>query len=111
MIIAILLLLLGLFGIIPMYAAAPLALGSLAIGIVGGFQLTRKLRAIRPANGLDAMVGEVAPAVTNIGPDGTVRYKNELWNARTSGPTIQSGETVRIVGAKGLRLIVERSDA
>jgi membrane-bound serine protease (ClpP class) len=40
-------------------------------------------------------------------PDGQVRLNGEIWDARCTGGAAE-GETVRVVGRRGLTLLVER---
>jgi membrane protein implicated in regulation of membrane protease activity len=113
MFIAIVILLLALIGLLPPQFALPLALASLIVGAIGFYSMQRRVSRIPIENGREAMVGSIAPAITNIAGDGQIRYGSEIWSARTRHGTIAKGEAVRIVSFEGLRAIVVplRSDA
>ena len=66
----------------------------------------RFLRRYRLRMGPETLVGTNATVVTECTPDGRVRVRGELWNARSSGPA-RRGETVRIAAIDGLTLEVE----
>lgn len=88
----------------------PLAL-SLYLGVLGlsGVVMLLTVQSIkqRPASGIEGMMGDVAEVVETIGRRGRVRHHSELWFATAREP-IAAGEKVRIVGNKGLCLLVER---
>jgi membrane-bound serine protease (ClpP class) len=58
------------------------------------------------------MVGETGRATASLDPDGMVRVRHALWQARTNRATpIAAGEPVRVVGVEGLVLQVEPARA
>ncbi len=58
--------------------------------------------------GREWMIGEMGVAVTDITPDGIIRFREAQWRARVNRLTpIESGETARIVGIEGVILEVE----
>ena len=62
-----------------------------------------------PAVGLETIIGAAATAVTALRPEGQVRVRGELWQARcTAGADV--GAAVRVVGVDGLTLLVEHAD-
>ena len=61
----------------------------------------------RHASGMESTVGQSATAHTRIATSGTVRFRGELWNARTSGAPIGAGQQVWISATDGLTLIVQ----
>lgn len=65
-----------------------------------------KARMTRPQTGREGFTGDTASAFTDLAPCGTVLYKGEIWQARSSRE-VQAGETVRITGIEGLELKVE----
>ena len=83
-------------------------LGGLAIEmgeLTWGLRLARKWR---PATGAEAMIGEEAEVTSACRPDGQVRIKGELWQARCeAGANV--GETVRVDRLDGLTLVVSPS--
>ena len=46
-------------------------------------------------------------AIVELGPRGQVRVGHERWSAESAGGAIPAGSSVRVVGWRGLRLIVE----
>jgi membrane-bound serine protease (ClpP class) len=68
-----------------------------------------KAQAQAPVTGAEGMIGELAHAITSIdaGGVGRVQTQGEIWTA-TAPTTVAAGETVRVVGIKGLLLTVER---
>ena len=72
------------------------------------------LRAVReartlPAPGVaaDEVVGAEGVALGELGPRGQVRVGHEQWSAEAAAGAIPAGSGVRVVGRRGLRLIVE----
>jgi membrane-bound serine protease (ClpP class) len=66
----------------------------------------RRLPAAAPA-GMDALVGQVGVALGPLAPRGEVRVAHERWSAEAARGAIPAGTAVRVVGRKGLKLIVE----
>ncbi len=60
----------------------------------------------RPLLGPESMVGTLGTARTDIAPEGQVEVMGARWRARTRGPAIAQGSTVRISSTSGLMLIV-----
>jgi membrane-bound serine protease (ClpP class) len=60
-----------------------------------------------PAAGMDELVGAEGVAIVELGPRGEVRVGHERWSAEAAGGAIPAGSSVRVVGRRGLRLIVE----
>jgi len=59
--------------------------------------------------GKEEMVGEVGKVVQELNPEGMVKIHGELWKAESrKGEPIKPGEKVRVVGMRGLTLVVER---
>jgi membrane protein implicated in regulation of membrane protease activity len=69
----------------------------------------RFLRRYRLRVGPETMVGETAEVITPCAPDGRVRLRGEIWQARCSAP-VPVGATVRVVRLDGLTLEVEPSE-
>ena len=59
--------------------------------------------------GLPTMVGTKGKVVSPLAPKGVVRIKGELWEATSSGESIDVGEEIIVVGQDGLSLTVLRS--
>lgn len=58
---------------------------------------------------VEDLIGHVGEVQREINPRGYVRLRGELWRAESEGgEPLAAGETVRVVGAQGLNLIVRR---
>jgi membrane-bound serine protease (ClpP class) len=70
-------------------------------------QAVREARAL-PTTGpdMDQLVGAEGVALGELGPRGEVRVGHERWSAEAAGGAIPAGSGVRVVGRRGLRLIV-----
>ena len=62
----------------------------------------------KPMVGLPAMVGSRGKVVSPLAPDGLIRIKGELWEAKSTGRRINTGEEVAVVEQDGLKLIVRK---
>ena len=82
---------------------AALAAFAVTTYLMGSRALKRK-----PVVGLTDMVGARGRVVSALVPEGTVRIKGELWEARAGGRKIKAGTDVVVVGQEGLKLIVRR---
>ena len=71
---------------------------------IGSRALRRK-----PVIGLPGMLGSKGKVASPLAPEGFVRIKGELWEAKSAGEEIDTGEKVTVVGQDGLRLIVRKS--
>jgi membrane protein implicated in regulation of membrane protease activity len=100
---------LALFFFVPWYWALPIYLLVSVISILIAWESWRAIR-LPAASGRDALIGQTAVALTEIGPTGQVRLRGEIWSARTRGEDpIAAGERVQIVGVEGLIVVVERA--
>jgi len=62
---------------------------------------------MRPAHDLEALIGAIGEAETEISDEGSVQVAGELWSAK-SQQSISEGSQVRVVGREGFFLIVEQ---
>ncbi|HKR65933.1 MAG TPA: nodulation protein NfeD [Thermoanaerobaculia bacterium] len=85
---------------------------SIPIGVIAVFLMTLVMRARnqRVATGVEAMIGKVGVARTQVGPDGKVFVHGELWNA-SARTEIAEGSRVRVRGVEGLRVLVEPAES
>ena len=79
--------------------------------LTGGFfwVVTRKVleaEQTRPSHDLEALIGGIGVARTDIHEEGTVQVAGELWTAR-SDEAISEGTRIRVVGREGFILQVE----
>ena len=81
----------------------------IGILIVAGFCYYVMFQSMRTKakTGLEGMIGGEAVVIERIDREGKIRFKNEIWTATARGEKITEGKHVKIVGAKGLVLIVE----
>jgi membrane-bound ClpP family serine protease len=63
----------------------------------------------KPSHDLQALVGAVGEAKTNLHPKGSVQVNGELWSAVSHTP-IPAGAQVRVTGREGFVLEVEAVD-
>jgi membrane-bound serine protease (ClpP class) len=90
---------------LPVIGAVATVGGLVIVGIV--YIAARAIR--RPVvTGVQGMIGDTAEVLQSFTGRGRVRYRGELWNARSNGE-LHAGETARIVKVEGLTLWVERS--
>jgi membrane-bound serine protease (ClpP class) len=79
--------------------------------VLGGLPATVRSRFSTPTIGRESMVGESGQVVADVKPDGVVSVRGALWPAHTSRVTpVSAGQTVRVVGIDGPRLVVEPSE-
>ena len=67
----------------------------------------RSVRGRRHVVGAQTLIGAEATVTEPCRPDGQVRLNGELWEARCAEGA-DRGETVRVMGREGLKLLVER---
>jgi membrane-bound serine protease (ClpP class) len=77
------------------------------VSLASGVARIRKLAA---PMGTTELLGKIAVARTPLTPEGFVVVRGERWQAHAEGPSVQEGDRVRIVGAEGFRLQVEKED-
>lgn len=85
------------------------------IVLVGGFFVGIAFVAFRayrrtPKGGRDGLIGESGVVEEKIDPEGLIFAHGEYWKA-TSNEVVEEGEKVRIIGLRGLKLIVEKEKA
>ena len=69
-------------------------------------QKTLEAERARPTHDLDALVGSLGEAKTEVHMEGTVQVAGELWTARSEEP-IPDGARIRVIGREGLILDVK----
>jgi len=82
-------------------------IGIVALVELGEIALWLKLRNRRATMGAEALVGTPGRALSNLDPEGQVRVKGQIWNAR-SHERVAEGEDVVVLSIDGLRLEVAR---
>jgi membrane-bound serine protease (ClpP class) len=82
--------------------------------LVGGFLWVIATKAMEvaatpPAHDMNALIGLIGEAKTDIHKEGSVQVAGELWSAQSKDP-ISRGSKVRVVGREGFILRVESSN-
>lgn len=62
----------------------------------------------KPRIGREGMIGVSGRVIKGLNPEGQVKIKGELWNARAIENEISKGETIEVVNMKGLKLMVRQ---
>jgi membrane-bound serine protease (ClpP class) len=63
----------------------------------------------RPVSGLGSVVSDTGKVVNPLKPDGVIKIKGELWEAKSVNGHIGAGEDVVVVEQDGLKVTVIRS--
>ena len=98
-----------LFYYFPLEKALPIYIVLFIIGAYFNYVMFWAMKT-RHQTGLESMIGEEARAISNIDPKGKVEIKGEIWTAIAQKGRIAAGKNVRIVGTRGLTLIVKSPD-
>jgi membrane-bound ClpP family serine protease len=96
-----------LFWIFPFATALPLYLLVLVISLLLYFKIFQAMRQ-KVKTGQEAMLGKKGLVVEDIDPEGKVQCANEIWDATARGCCFLKGEQVKILGFRGLVLLVEK---
>ena len=72
------------------------------------YQMGSRALKKKPIVGLPAMIGSRGKAVSLLAPDGFIRVKGELWEAKSASGGIDAGEEVTVVEQDALRLVVQK---
>ncbi len=105
-------LLLGLpyLGIEVPLPVVPVLMVVLGFWAVWGYHKGTRALDQKPVGGLSSMVGSRGQAVSRIERQGTVKIGSELWGARSADGAILPGESILVIGQKGLRLTVKKDN-
>jgi len=95
-------------GLVPAVNIFLVIIVSLLMGGFLWFVIIKTLEALeaRPSHDLDALVGDVGEAKTDIHEEGSAQIAGELWTARSEKP-ISAGTRVRVIKRNGFILDVE----
>ena len=66
-----------------------------------------KAQRAKPLTGLEAMIGEIGHAISELNPAGTVRMHGEIWRAISPAGLIPEGKKVIVTGFQNFTLQVE----
>jgi membrane-bound ClpP family serine protease len=110
-IVLIVLLVLPRFGIhIPLPGFIGMMAG-LGVYAVISYRLASRALRKKPMVGLATMVGSKGKVVSPLVPAGVIKIGDELWEAKSAGRKINTGEEVIVVEQDGLKLVVRKSTA
>jgi membrane-bound ClpP family serine protease len=90
---------------IPLYGLILICVAFLIYAVVSFNIGSRTLRK-KPLPGFTTMVGVEGQVVSRLAPEGLVRIKGELWNARSENGPIDVGTDVIVVSQSGLKVVV-----
>jgi len=71
--------------------------------MMGSRALKREL-----VHNLPVAAGSTGRVVRRLAPDGMIKVRDELWDARSAHHDVEVGEKVIVIGHDGLKLIVKR---
>jgi len=96
----------------PAVSVSPWLVASLGV-LMAGFFLFVLGKAVRARHspvlmGRETLPGAVGVALTDLGPDGQVRVRGEVWSAIAVEEKIRQGDAVQVVSVEGLRLLVKK---
>ena len=76
--------------------------------MLGGMTAMLRSRFSTPTIGREGLIGELGHAEADLAPNGLVRVREALWQARTNRATpVKQGDVVRVVAVEGLVLEIE----
>ena len=85
-----------------------LVCGATLLFVLSGMTAMVRSRFSTPTIGREELIGEMGVAEVGVDPNGVVRVRDALWQARTNRATpIAAGDTVRVVAIAGILLEVE----
>ncbi|MBN9493642.1 NfeD family protein [bacterium] len=102
------LLIAGAFGLLPADIVWPLFGVALVAAIIDALWTIRQVRRTSAIMGTAALIGKEAIARTELAPEGYVFIAGERWRARLESGAAAIGDHVRITGAEGYQLRVEK---
>ena len=86
-------------------AVVVVVLAAFFVFVIGAVIRGQKRRAV---TGIEALVGMVAEAKSELDPKGTVIVDGERWSARVDDGRVEPGEEVIVTKVEGLKLVVTK---
>jgi membrane-bound serine protease (ClpP class) len=97
----------------PRVAVDPRLVVAVGLALLGFFllvvQKTARAQRLRPASGVETLVGARGRTLTPLAPRGTVHVRGEEWTAESVDGPLPAGTEIAVVGYEGLRLRVARA--
>ena len=97
---------LSLFWILPFDLALPIYMVILIASIIVYYAIMKSMRT-PVTTGSEGLIGEIGNFIGLTSGEKLVRIHGEIWNA-SSPENIKPGEEIRVVNVNGLHLLVER---
>ena len=63
----------------------------------------------KPQTGKNGMIGSTGRALEPLKPEGQVKIRGKIWNAKSMGHKINKGEKIQVAGVEGLKLLVHKT--
>ena len=95
--------------VVPDGWQVPVIVGFAALEVVESAITSRISRRAPPKVGVELLDGALGRAITDCRPDGTVRVRGEVWQARCEAGA-DADQPVRVRGRDRLTLVVEPAD-
>ena len=92
--------------IVPDPWDVPVVIGFAILEVTETVVTWRLSRRGAPKVGAETLIHSVGNAVTDCRPEGTVRIRGEVWQARSDAGAV-AGQQVRVIGRDRLTLLVE----
>ncbi len=87
---------------LPLYLCCLILSGLMYYGMFSVMGGRKKVQ-----TGFEKFIDEEAVVVEDLNPEGKVEIDDEIWEATANGTTLHKGQKVRIIGARGLILVVK----
>jgi membrane protein implicated in regulation of membrane protease activity len=96
----------GFFYLLPFWSAAPIYICLLLFSALVYYGMVSGMKG-KVQTGKKGMLGKDALVLEDIDPEGKVEYEGEIWTATAHDQKFIKGKRVRISGFQGLTLMVE----
>lgn len=91
---------------VPLVVLTSMTFGGIFLVLV---VIALRARRLPLATGVQTLVGRAGVVTQALTPRGIVHVAGEEWTAETAGETIEAGQAIQVVEAKGIRLRVRKS--
>lgn len=68
-----------------------------------------KAQKLKPKTGIESLLNLTGKAISDINPNGQVRVRGEIWNARCDEINISKGEDIIVIGISNLKLLIRKA--